>query len=579
MEGTRITSSNDPENIFNSDPPPKEKKKKSIFEFAVQKDTENKQRHVAREALKIEQSKEEPEPTPETSEESVEQHMSEEEKQYAAQVLRRESRIKRAEINIDESSNPETAAGELLVEEWDDRIESGQDFSVAYEGLLTERDIPEIEPIDSSEKPIELPVPDPTAHEFPLYNENTLTIPHEQHEQPVETTEDTKPVQYAESTQTLEAPEVAPINPRQVESVPETDLEEAVDSNEPKPVTAPRPKTETKVEKKVETKAQAESPRTPTFNSLVGNFLGRRGQAKVEQKLLPVQRNLEKEVSDLQSELNDKEAIIRASAAEHIRTKGDEALEPLRQQSVKERVAIAESMQEDPLNNMESFTAAAEARMSGPGAHELHVNGAGEHIGQVIVHAEQSTRERQIAEAKIKDAVKLPENKRVEQLSRQELIEVSGDIEVEGTTLRKIYETHLIGEKALRRLVAEHMNGGNVGRALQREIVEHEIDFERDPAMRDMDMTDSEGEEGEAAKTDTAPGRESLNQLLEKASAHITEADDPLSHYSQKHVEQEKELPAVTQTTQKKRKKADVIMGSTILALIVAIIIMYLWRN
>ena len=67
--------------------------------------------------------------------------------------------------------------------------------------------------------------------------------------------------------------------------------------------------------------------------------------------------------------------------------------------------------------------------------------------------------------------------------------------------------------------------------------------------------------------------------IRDRASAHITEADDPLSHYSQKHVEQEKELPAVTQTTQKKRKKADVIMGSTILALIVAIIIMYLWRN
>ncbi|MFI5271153.1 MAG: hypothetical protein ACHQT9_03865 [Candidatus Saccharimonadales bacterium] len=573
MEGAHITSSNDPENIFNSDPPPKEKKKKSIFEFAVQKDTEDKQRHVAQEALKIEQSKEETEPTPEASEESVEQHMTEEERQYAAQVLRRESRVKRAELDTSESSTPETAAGELLVEEWDDRIEGGQDFNAAFEDLLSGHDIPEIEPVDMSEKLAEAPVPDPTAHEFPLHDEDTLTI---SHEQPVEAATDTEPAHYDED---IPAPEAVPIDPNKVESFTEPNVEEVADAYSPGPqprpvqVAEPKPKVETKVK-------QPESPRTPTFNSLVGNFLGqRRGREKTEQKLLPVQRNLEKEVSDLQSELSSKEAIIRASAAEHIKTKGPEVLEPIRHQSVQERVAIAESMQKDPINNIESFTAAAESRMSGPGAHELHINGAGEHIGQVIVQAEQNIRERPSVEPRIRETVKLPENKRVDQLSRQELIEVSGDIEIEGTTLRKIYETHLIGEKALRRLVTEHMNGGNVARALQREIVEHEIDFERDPAMRDMDLSDSEGEEGEAAKTDTAPGRESLNQLLENASAHITEADDPLAHYSQQRNEPEKELPAVTQTTQKKRRKADVIMGSTILALVVAIVVLYLWRN
>ena len=56
---------------------------------------------------------------------------------------------------------------------------------------------------------------------------------------------------------------------------------------------------------------------------------------------------------------------------------------------------------------------------------------------------------------------------------------------IDGSSLRQIYETRLVGERGLRRLVAEHLRGGDLKRAFRREITEREIDFERDPAMRD----------------------------------------------------------------------------------------------
>ena len=66
------------------------------------------------------------------------------------------------------------------------------------------------------------------------------------------------------------------------------------------------------------------------------------------------------------------------------------------------------------------------------------------------------------------------------------LLELGADIEINGNSLRHAYESHLIGEGGLRRLVAEHLQGGDLPKALRREITEHEMDFERDPKLRDQ---------------------------------------------------------------------------------------------
>ena len=73
---------------------------------------------------------------------------------------------------------------------------------------------------------------------------------------------------------------------------------------------------------------------------------------------------------------------------------------------------------------------------------------------------------------------------RVTTMSRDELLGIGSEISADSTTLRHIYDSHLIGENGLRRLVYEHMRGGNLQEALRQEILEHETDFERDPRLR-----------------------------------------------------------------------------------------------
>ena len=178
--------------------------------------------------------------------------------------------------------------------------------------------------------------------------------------------------------------------------------------------------------------------------AVVGYLIGRRrGRIKTEKRLAPVQKRLEKQVKALQTEL---------IATEHqVRQKTRERLAP---------TVVAERFR---------------------GAYSLPP----ERIGHVIVAA-SSSQERgpAVGASKLEtSAVKV----KAETMDRQELLALSQKVTVEGTSLRQIYETHLISEKGLRRLVAEHLRGGNIAAVLNRELIEHDTDFERDPIFRDKD--------------------------------------------------------------------------------------------
>ncbi len=104
------------------------------------------------------------------------------------------------------------------------------------------------------------------------------------------------------------------------------------------------------------------------------------------------------------------------------------------------------------------------------------------------------------------------DRQRVATMSRSELLELSDEITIDNTTLRHIYDTHLIGENGLRRLLYEHMSGGNLREALQHEILEHETDFERDPQLRHQSPFKSE-----SSATRPHQNPPSLDDLLSKA--------------------------------------------------------------
>lgn len=57
-------------------------------------------------------------------------------------------------------------------------------------------------------------------------------------------------------------------------------------------------------------------------------------------------------------------------------------------------------------------------------------------------------------------------------INRDELMELAVKIEINGSNLRNIYDTRLINEQGLRRLVNMSLNGLDIGSALREEIIE-----------------------------------------------------------------------------------------------------------
>ena len=567
MESTPLHTPSDQEGSFGT-----KKKRKGLFESVPDEALSlSKSRHIARDALRHEEAKK---PTPmfaisesllakpkensaETGAYSKVEDLDKGERQYAAQALRRETRQQRQEASLDSNEPAVIVAGDLLVDEWDDRIENGQDVDEALAEILTEHDIPaelmEETPV-SGQPEVSPATPDETKEtEYSDFSRSEVII--NTHDQPAE-----------QSTRS------------------DAEAASEVSDEDDQPAAARRA-----LANPVKQPAAERGKESALATSLIGNitdyFIGRRSSHSTgEKKLLPAKKKLEKRVDDLAWELKAKEAKIRQVAAEQVQRKGPAVLETM----------IAESSRAE--QTLSARGDAAETGISAPylanrpkeyrqralEANQLHGAGvAHEHIGHVLMSGESAKRGKEAEDPKtgqIKEKLQLPPNKRIETLSRPELLAMSELIAVEGSTLRNVYETHLIGEQALRRLVAEYMHDGDVNKALQREIVEHEIDFERDPALRDLPMpgeSDDDDNNNEAKKV-AAPGKEALNQLLIKAEAGIDAGGDEDFIYDKTEAKSKMKRPEPKSWG---RKPADTVMGAIIIMLIFLIAVLYLWHR
>jgi hypothetical protein len=200
--------------------------------------------------------------------------------------------------------------------------------------------------------------------------------------------------------------------------------------------------------------------------------------------------------------------------------------------------------------------------LSAPEARQLHGSKrAHEHLGHMLINGEAVPARSQ---QKAPEMLKPEAGKRIETLNRVDLLSLSEKIIVDGTSLRQIYESRLVGERGLRRLIAEYMNGGDLKKALKHEIVEREIDFERDPAMRDLAPPDY------ISSADI--GTETLDALLKKAAITVNDGNEEAAFFKAR-----ARYEAVEQQQQvQKRRVIDVSLAAVITLLIIFIIFLLL---
>lgn len=177
-----------------------------------------------------------------------------------------------------------------------------------------------------------------------------------------------------------------------------------------------------------------------------------------------------------------------------------------------------------------------------------------EHIGHMLMSAEPKP--------------KSLSKQRVETMNRAQLLSLSEKIKIDGSSLRQIYETHLIGERGLRHLVAEYVHDGDLKQALREEVVERERDFERDPAMRHI------ADEVSLAD-DPAKSNATLEALLAKADLTSDQQREETAFFKARARFEAQQL----QQHKRQRRVIDISLAVFISVLLLLIILLFLKRG
>jgi hypothetical protein len=228
------------------------------------------------------------------------------------------------------------------------------------------------------------------------------------------------------------------------------------------------------------------SETNPLLGSIVSYLMARRtARLKNENKTAPLKQRLETEVRHLETQIVSRENSVKT-------------------------LVIETASLVIPERSLATTITAEETRQ------ELNIDKAAprpESIGKVLVDSElphAEVRPENIPDGELS-------NLKAQTMNRAELLRVAQKIMIDGSSLRQIYETHLVGEKGMRRIIAVYLRGGNVKRALRRELIQREIDFERDPDLRDQ---------GSTKPVDAATTLSQFDNLLKKSGIDWAENQD-----------------------------------------------------
>ncbi len=110
---------------------------------------------------------------------------------------------------------------------------------------------------------------------------------------------------------------------------------------------------------------------------------------------------------------------------------------------------------------------------------------------------------------KLKPEIK---NTKMVSLTDKEIISLSEKIKIEGVSLKTFYQNKEVSFNGLKRILNEYLKTGSIEKILKKELIEHQIDFEKDPILKDVRNDDFYTE---------SSSPKSINELLAKKGLDI----------------------------------------------------------
>jgi|GEM_PF-2085020 len=311
----------------------------------------------------------------------------------------------------------------------------------------------------------------------------------------------------------------------------------------------------------------AEEVAVPVGTALVVGFaaylLGkRRGRIKTEQRLMPVQKKLEREVRAIHGTLAAKETELR----QLVRAQAD--LRRATERMTQEVAAAAARMPERvvvPQAERPEMRAVPSVGQQGverqPLKPELAMNDpvpavrtpeqlAAQHIADAPERVPMLRNEMPLEAAPSSPLVTpmanryerprsnvydtpeislLPERTPLRQevpvasMTREEVAKAADEIIVGAATVRHVFETNLISERGMRRVVAEAKRGGDVRRVLAEEMMIKETGYERDPRLRDQPVRHAQ----DATSAQPAMSQGALPAAIQPTEESVLPAPSP----------------------------------------------------
>lgn len=259
----------------------------------------------------------------------------------------------------------------------------------------------------------------------------------------------------------------------------------------------------------------------------VAGYLVERRRARLQKNSSgeKVKQQLKAEIKQLQENVAEKDRQIRQMASESQPAAKEALKHTARLESTELKEKPSESKATMEIGQVVAAETMHEENSSVPRLGEFVITQTSEFEG---VATAKTAEPRPESKKKLPESAKPEPKVDVYRLNHKELMKYAKKIKIEKTSLKKIFENKVIGEKALRRIIDVYLKGGDVKKRLNKEIIERQIDFERDPILRDQGPIESDNNHNGVSADVRENQRILSDDQSKKQSSKLTSIINPL---------------------------------------------------